>query len=128
MPTALPPPPSPPPGPDPSRPLTEREKRALADLDTALQASDPQLSQRLAAGPASSAPPGRFTVDRGLQAVAILTMVFVLVPAAWRGLLIVFALMVGLPLLLLLLDEPGRRPWTTRRRPPDDAQPPQDNA
>ena len=65
--------PAPPPEPDP--PLTDRERRLLADIGTDLQESDPRLGQRLSARPGGS---GLLSVDYVVQAVALLVIVLVL--------------------------------------------------
>lgn len=123
MPTA-PPPSSPSSGPDPGRPLTEREKQALAELGSELQASDPSLGSKLSIGrPVDRR--GWLTFDRVVQAMAVLAVVLVLLPAAWFGLLFALALMVGVPLLLLLLVDPELRSRVNRSAGKDD-QPPQE--
>ena len=114
----------PPPEPDPGRPLTEQERRFLADIGSDLQKTDPRLGQRLSArGDGSTA----VTLDRLVQAAAILVITLVLIPADWRGMVLVLVLMVGVPLIALLGLDPAVRGWgrpaARNRRPPDSGPP-----
>ncbi|GAA2863791.1 hypothetical protein GCM10010472_21320 [Pseudonocardia halophobica] len=103
MPSAFPPPPSPPPGRDPGPPLTDHEKHLLADLGCDLQANDPGLADELSGGPREW--PAWLTFDRVVQVLAVLAVIVVLLPADWAALLLILALMIGLPLILLLVAE-----------------------
>ncbi|GAA4677560.1 hypothetical protein GCM10023215_07860 [Pseudonocardia yuanmonensis] len=102
--------------------MTEREKKVLAELGAELQADDPSLGAELSRPPATRSPT-RMKVDRVVQALAVLAMVLVLVPADWFGLVLALVLMVGLPLLVLLWVDPTLRPRAARSRRNDDSHP-----
>ncbi len=97
---ATPPPPSGP-EPDDGRPLSEREQRDLIELGEHLQASDPHLGEKLTTGPEAGLWPTWATRGRVVTAVVVGLGVLVLLPAEWRSVIVLFAVMFGLPLALV---------------------------
>lgn len=100
MPTT-PPPPS---GPDPhdGRPLSERERRDLVELGEHLQASDPRLGEKLTTGPALRLWPAWATRSRVVVALAVGVGVIVLLPSESQAVIVLLAVMFGLPLVVVL--------------------------
>jgi len=101
-----PPPPSDPAGaaPDPeprpaASPLNRDEQRCLADLESELRRSDPDLDSEMS----SLARDEQFSLDRVLQAVAIAVIVLVLVPTEWLAGILSFGLLLGIPFAMAMI-------------------------
>ena len=92
--------------PDPPRPLTEREKAALARLEADARREDPEWSDLLAA----QSPPRRRLSPRvrdlAIQVVVVVVLAVVLMPTAWLG---------GLLAVMALIGPLGVALWAMRR-------------
>lgn len=92
--------------PEPSRPLTEREKAALARLEADTRREDPEWFDLLAA----PSPPRRRlnprVRDLVIQVVVVVVLAVVLMPSAWLG---------GLLAVMVLIGPLGVALWAMRR-------------
>jgi Protein of unknown function (DUF3040) len=78
--------------PDPPRPLTERERAALARLEAETRREDPEWFDLLAR---PSPRRGRRGRNLALQALVIVVLAVVLVPSGWLAGLLVVIVMLG---------------------------------
>jgi Protein of unknown function (DUF3040) len=92
--------------PDPPRPLTEREKAALARLEADTRREDPEWFDLLTA----QSPPRRRLSPRlrnlTVQVVVVVVLAVVLMPTAWLG---------GLLAVMVLIGPLGVALWAMRR-------------
>jgi hypothetical protein len=92
--------------PEPSRPLSEREKAALARLEAETRREDPEWCDVLT----HQAPPPRRPSSRirdlVIQVVVVVLLAVLLVPTAWLG---------GLLVVMVLVGPVGVAVWAMRR-------------
>jgi hypothetical protein len=91
--------------PEPSRPLTERERAALARLEAHARREDPEWCDVLE----REAPPPRRAVrvrDLVIQVVVVVVLAVVLLPSAWLA---------GLLVVVVLAGPVGVALWAMRR-------------
>ena len=84
--------------PEPTRPLSERERNALAELEAAARREDPEwsalLAERRSRAPSASGPRVR-TGDLVLQVAVVALLAVLVLPTAWSSGLLVAIVMIG---------------------------------
>ena len=92
--------------PEPSRPLSEREKAALARLEAYTRREDPEWCDLLEREAPPSRRAGPRVRDLVVQIVVVVVLALLLVPTAWLG---------GLLAVMVLVGPAGVAVWAMRR-------------
>jgi hypothetical protein len=95
------------PGPDEPRPLSDRERRELAEVERHLVTSEPRLATAFTrvqrGGPGTSS-----RLDRILQAAAVGIVLFLVLPDEWRAALTIASVLVLATAAGLWMEPSGR--------------------
>jgi Flp pilus assembly protein TadB len=92
--------------PEPSQPLTEREKAALARLEADTRREDPEWFDLLGAQSPRQRRLSPRVRDLTIQVVVVVVLAVVLMPSAWLG---------GLVAVMVLIGPLGVALWAMRR-------------
>ena len=86
-------------GPDVPPPLTERERRILAEIGEGLAAESPKLGKQLSAPVSKPLRRRCGAADHAVYAVVVLVVLAMVLPSAWFVVAVVMVMIVAPPLL-----------------------------